>query len=608
MEDFERAAKKLNIQSSGLPSAPPDNVISWLELHYPKRWLIIFDEVDSVAINITRYIPPACQGKFLITSRNRQMIQKFPDGIEIEVPPLDEDSALSLLRNGIIGPRLTSTQQSHPQTRAEEVAQRNVVRQVGYLPLAITLVGAYLNDNPEHSCEWYMKAQSSVKNTRIMGVPPAFTGYPLSVWQSFEMSLQSLRLREDSPTSLMLLYFIAACGDIGSFSELRYLCRHVSNNLEDDDIGALRELQKVSNSNEELFAALKPLFSLSLIQGNGSMRIGSDNELLLYSIHGLIVEWIQYKYLSECGRAFQSILLVLRCMATSILRTEDQPSSIGYKRFLRQILLTCQKSPTLIASAPVSLSEAALPFITQAYQALRGACTQLNAGPDPRDAFETYEEKLREDISNYFSEQGHVDWRDYFSAIINGFPTELRDAIEHDSQDRKYLVMDFIASLDKHECFAATFDRIIPSEWELAMFFPDNIQSIVELREVLPLKVKEKVLRGIDSDTQEKLENYLARRLAASKDHNQEVKKRGGLLISDFQESVIVAINMLCTIHLHSLPLVMNQPFRFMVLIKSLANSCLPILLLSVERLRTPCSNIPEILDSRNRGIVENRR
>jgi tetratricopeptide (TPR) repeat protein len=96
--------------------------------------LVIFDNVESLAA-IEPYLPhPSAQPHLLGTSRTEQ-----PGFVPVPLDILDEDQSLALL---------ASEADRSPAGDEEEEAAREIARELGGLPLALEMAGAYLLNRP----------------------------------------------------------------------------------------------------------------------------------------------------------------------------------------------------------------------------------------------------------------------------------------------------------------------------------------------------------------------------------------------------------------------------------------------------------------------------
>lgn len=112
------------------------------------EWLVILDNVDEAHIVLDRparekdnrlqgrridFFPACNHGTVLVTSRYRDVATKIVQGKAIiPVGPMDEKHAMSLMT--------TKLETKHDQTDIF-----NCVRELGYMPLALTQAAAYIN-------------------------------------------------------------------------------------------------------------------------------------------------------------------------------------------------------------------------------------------------------------------------------------------------------------------------------------------------------------------------------------------------------------------------------------------------------------------------------
>ncbi|MCL1465307.1 ATP-binding protein, partial [Argonema galeatum] len=104
------------------------------EVFAHRRMLLIFDNADSTKIRILR--PGGNRCAVIITTRDRQLPINLdiPEEGRIDLTPLSETDALVLLERLLGQQRVT----------AEREAAQEIIRLVGYLPLALQIVGAAL--------------------------------------------------------------------------------------------------------------------------------------------------------------------------------------------------------------------------------------------------------------------------------------------------------------------------------------------------------------------------------------------------------------------------------------------------------------------------------
>jgi hypothetical protein len=113
------------------------------------QWLLVFDNADDIDMWISKtrseagssrligYLPRSEQGCIVFTSRDRKTAVKLAHHSVVEVPEMNEDTAIQLLQKCLINPDLAN---NGPDTKA-------LLEELTYLPLAIVQAVAYINEN-----------------------------------------------------------------------------------------------------------------------------------------------------------------------------------------------------------------------------------------------------------------------------------------------------------------------------------------------------------------------------------------------------------------------------------------------------------------------------
>ncbi|KAF2731975.1 hypothetical protein EJ04DRAFT_352484, partial [Polyplosphaeria fusca] len=126
-------------------------VCNWLQDETNGKWLMILDNADnmdvfypkqghangrsgSASTSLAGFLPQSRNGSILVTSRNKDAAARLAGGHRSvkEVVMFGQDQALQLLRNKL-----------HDTSSSEGASE--LLRTLGYLPLAITQVAAYIN-------------------------------------------------------------------------------------------------------------------------------------------------------------------------------------------------------------------------------------------------------------------------------------------------------------------------------------------------------------------------------------------------------------------------------------------------------------------------------
>ncbi|WP_017325086.1 tetratricopeptide repeat protein [Synechococcus sp. PCC 7336] len=165
----------------------------WKHWHRRGKVLLIFDDVSDYAA-IQPYLP-GLNPKFQILMTSRQELG--PSFISINLDPLHEKSALHLL-NTLAGHELITKQ---PRL------SRDVCQRLGYLPLAIELVGQYLRQCPDRWEEIQESLQESLLNSAL-SVPMDGNPKQETIWEIFNLSW--VELSEEIQELCMFLSAFAA--------------------------------------------------------------------------------------------------------------------------------------------------------------------------------------------------------------------------------------------------------------------------------------------------------------------------------------------------------------------------------------------------------------
>ncbi|THH21425.1 hypothetical protein EW146_g153 [Bondarzewia mesenterica] len=116
--------------AEGIGNSAQD-AISWL-VGQCENWLLLFNNADDPSLNLRTYFPPCSHGNIIITSRNREMRSHATQSSQIA--DMTPDDATDLL--------LTMTETD--RTDEMEAAAREIVKELGYLALAVIQAGAYM--------------------------------------------------------------------------------------------------------------------------------------------------------------------------------------------------------------------------------------------------------------------------------------------------------------------------------------------------------------------------------------------------------------------------------------------------------------------------------
>ncbi|MGB3509845.1 MAG: tetratricopeptide repeat protein [Microcoleaceae cyanobacterium] len=214
--------------------------------------LVIFDDVTEYEY-IEPYLPPAnSRFKVVITTRKKGLSQSFRS---LNLDVLDETAALELLTSYLSESRL----------QKEWEAARKLCRWLGFLPLALKLIGVYLSQRQDLSLE---KMLSRLEFQRLelkalQSHPGTSSASASGIADAFELSWQELDKAEQELAFLLSIFALAPI----PWS----LVESCLSERESEELEAIRD---------------ETLLNLSLLQ-----RTGEDS----YQLHPLIREFISNK-------------------------------------------------------------------------------------------------------------------------------------------------------------------------------------------------------------------------------------------------------------------------------------------------------------------------
>jgi hypothetical protein len=180
---FGELAAQLGAQDSGDPVAAVHTILA----DYPAGWLLIFDNAPDRA-SVERFLPPAGDGRVLITSRNAL----WPPGQEVEVPVLDLEAAADFLVTRV--------------GDADRQAAAALAEAVGGLPLALEQAAAYAQATGNSLAGYLALFHRRRADLLARGQPSWYGGTVATTW-----ALAFGQLEESDPGGAGLLRLLAFC-------------------------------------------------------------------------------------------------------------------------------------------------------------------------------------------------------------------------------------------------------------------------------------------------------------------------------------------------------------------------------------------------------------
>lgn len=294
--------------------------------NWNRPWLLVFDNYDNPnQFSLHKYIPRSSFGSILITSRNLDL---SGHGTVIEVPPMSQKEALSLLYDRIGGAERFPDQEDYAKT---------TVKLLGYLPLAIDQAGAYIHRRVNFSLSRFIDEYEARKEL-IWSKAPTVWDYHGVVYTTWEMSFELIDEDENERTSKGQLLTMLSFLDFRDISqEIFSVPRRLTIIPAEISVDTPEWLQNLLAENgnwnwsklEDLFHDFRDLSLLRLTNlGTGALRL---------SMHPLVSEWIKYradlKSKSEC--LLQAIVIVTMCLRAQRLALESALSIATEKQLFR---------------------------------------------------------------------------------------------------------------------------------------------------------------------------------------------------------------------------------------------------------------------------------
>ncbi|CAE6386611.1 unnamed protein product [Rhizoctonia solani] len=192
-----------------------EDTIRWLE-SCRERWLVVYDNADTPSTNIRQYIPPGQHGSVLITTRLPDLasLAKGPDSV-FHLSSMNSTDGLALF---------TKTARIEDQCLPGEDmdAAQELLKDFGYLALAIVHAGAYIAHSPAMSFTQYRnlfltQRQRMLEQYNELPTSAKLDDYGKTVYTTWRMCYD--QLKPESRTMLWLisyLHYTHISGDIFS--------------------------------------------------------------------------------------------------------------------------------------------------------------------------------------------------------------------------------------------------------------------------------------------------------------------------------------------------------------------------------------------------------
>ena len=284
----------LLVARTKLDLAPPEGLeapaqLAWCWQHWRQgNTLIVFDNVEAYA-DIEPFLPPhEPRFQVLLTTRRDlgSSVQKLP------LPVLSEGAALALLKS-LVGTRINE----------QEENAKTLCQQLGYLPLALELVGRYLARKQDLSvAELQQRLQTKGLDALALTKPEAGMTATKGVRAAFELSWDALSA--DAQELAAYLSIFAAAPLEWRWVEECFVEAETVEELRDDELLGFHLLQRVAKGVYQLHPLIREFFAEKLTQQPN----GDEWK-----------RWFCHLMVEEAGKIPQILTLSIDALVTSII-------------------------------------------------------------------------------------------------------------------------------------------------------------------------------------------------------------------------------------------------------------------------------------------------
>ncbi|KAI1209347.1 uncharacterized protein F4807DRAFT_426403 [Annulohypoxylon truncatum] len=267
-------------------------------------WLLIFDNYDNpAAFDLREYIPKGTLGNVLITSRSEDLERVGP---VMRISGMTEDEAIKLL----------FTLLNHADNERNRTAAADIVRRLGYLPLAIDQAGAYMKAEGVPLADFLHCYEQSARDV-LESVPNLWEYYESTTNENGEgmknttaktvfttWNLSFTLLKPDTSvgalmvTILSLLAFFDEHAISEEFFEVYYSAKKPDQQPEWISLFTDEEGRW---SSKKFDSVMRTFLRLSLITSLNTER--ADTKYALISLHPLVKDWINLRQEKSIHRA-----------------------------------------------------------------------------------------------------------------------------------------------------------------------------------------------------------------------------------------------------------------------------------------------------------------
>ncbi|KAL5631688.1 hypothetical protein ACGC1H_007264 [Rhizoctonia solani] len=307
-----------------------EDTIGWLE-SCRERWLVVYDNADTPSTNIRQYIPAGQHGSVLITTRLPDLasLAKGPGSVHHLSSMANEDGLALFMKTARMGDQFLP---------GEDVdAAQELLKDFGYLALAIVHAGAYIAHTPGMSFTQYhtlflSQRQRMLEQYNELPASAKLDDYGKTVYTTWRMCYD--QLKPESRTMLWLISYLhythisgslfsrAAQGMVSHYDPLPL------NALESQARTHVKQFLSIFIGPDESWDTVKfinVMADLSLYS-----LVNYDRMNAAYSIHVLVQDWARTV-------TPQIPQLAIECSTTLVALSIDWNNDTGSLAYKRQL-------------------------------------------------------------------------------------------------------------------------------------------------------------------------------------------------------------------------------------------------------------------------------
>lgn len=195
LSGYQTIAAKVGLPEKGSPREIAESVLHWLD--HEQNWLLVIDSLDDITL-IDGLLPRNGRGKHtLITTRNGHVAGIPAEGLE--VPLFEKEESILLLT--------TLSYIDLESGSADEYEAERIVRELGYLPLAIAQAAVYIRNVTSDLKTYSVEDYNEHRKMLLQWVPIGNIQYAHSVATTWSLSLEFIRT--NNPRAARLLHILS---------------------------------------------------------------------------------------------------------------------------------------------------------------------------------------------------------------------------------------------------------------------------------------------------------------------------------------------------------------------------------------------------------------